>query len=150
FFGFGPSGTNWIPIAGDWDGDGFDSVGLYDPNSGNWYLKNSNSAGSADITFLYRPVNSTELIPVVGDWDGDGVDGVALYDRNTGTWYLKNALQAGPQDITYTYGPGQPTTLTPDPCNLSVPPNDVKEDWLPVAAHWTIGAIDSPGLYRRR
>jgi hypothetical protein len=149
-FGFGPAGTNWIPIAGDWDGDGFDSVGLYDPNSGYWYLKNSNSAGAADITFLYQPVVSSEAIPVVGDWDGNGTDGVALYDRKTGTWYLKNSLQAGSPDITYTYGPGQPITLTPDPCFLTIPPNDQKQDWLPIAGHWNIGSVDSPGLYVRR
>ena len=33
---FGPSNQSpdWIPIAGDWNGDGIDTIGLYDPSIG--------------------------------------------------------------------------------------------------------------------
>src|ERR1700730_9887863 len=46
-FAYGPSGQKMLPIAGDWDGDGKDSVGLFDPANGGWFLKNSNSDGIA-------------------------------------------------------------------------------------------------------
>ena len=36
-----------VPLAGDWDGNGFDGPGLY--RSRRWYLRNSNSTGPPDI-----------------------------------------------------------------------------------------------------
>ena len=42
------AGAGWIPISGDWNGDGIDTVGFYDQAGGIFYLKNSNSAGPAD------------------------------------------------------------------------------------------------------
>ena len=38
-------------MAGDWDGDGDDSVGVYRPSAGEFFLKNDNTAGFADATF---------------------------------------------------------------------------------------------------
>src|SRR5262249_29649839 len=43
-FAFGARG--WIPVVGDWDGDGKTTVGAFDPSTGTWYLRNSNSAGA--------------------------------------------------------------------------------------------------------
>ena len=37
------------PLAGDWDGDGIDSPGIY--RAGNFYLRNSNSSGGHDILY---------------------------------------------------------------------------------------------------
>jgi hypothetical protein len=45
-FTFGDSGD--ILVAGDWDGDGDDTVGVYRPSNGMFYAKNSNTGGSAD------------------------------------------------------------------------------------------------------
>lgn len=28
-FRFGPQESGWIPLTGDWDGDGIDGIGLY-------------------------------------------------------------------------------------------------------------------------
>src|SRR6266446_899660 len=44
-FAYGPTGQKLVPLAGDWDGNGNDSVGLYDPKTGAWYLKNANEGG---------------------------------------------------------------------------------------------------------
>ncbi len=35
-------------LAGDWNGDGIDTVALYRPSDGNWYVKLANSQGVAD------------------------------------------------------------------------------------------------------
>ena len=67
FFGFGPGGLGWKPIVGDYDGDGDETVGLYSPSNGFFFLRNANSPGAADLTFGYGPANVT---PLVGDWDG--------------------------------------------------------------------------------
>jgi hypothetical protein len=53
--------------VGDWDGDERDTVGVYVPATGAWFLRNANAPGPADLVFSYGPTNGT---PVVGDWDG--------------------------------------------------------------------------------
>ena len=53
------------PVAGDWDGNGTDTVGIY--RNGWFYLRNSNTNGIADLIFALG-VQGDE--PIVGDWDG--------------------------------------------------------------------------------
>ena len=47
FFSFGNLGD--VPVVGDFDGDGIDTVGVY--RSGSWYLRNSNSSGAHDLFY---------------------------------------------------------------------------------------------------
>jgi len=35
-------------VAGDWNGDGIDTVGVYRPSNGMIYIRNSNTQGVAD------------------------------------------------------------------------------------------------------
>ena len=44
-------GTGDGPLAGDWNGDGVDTIGIYRGNL--WYLRNSNTTGMADLYFQY-------------------------------------------------------------------------------------------------
>lgn len=60
---FGAPGD--LPIVGDWNGDGIDTVGVV--RQGQWFLRNSNSSGFADLQFFYG--TPTDL-PITGDWDG--------------------------------------------------------------------------------
>ncbi|MCK7492667.1 MAG: hypothetical protein MZW92_14790 [Comamonadaceae bacterium] len=57
-----------IPVVGDWDGDGDDTVGIYRAALGEWFLKNANEAGCADLNFTYGLVDEK---PLAGDWDGN-------------------------------------------------------------------------------
>ena len=59
------------PIVGDWDGNGTDTVGLYDPTDSIFYLRNSNTTGIAERGLL-RPSPRRGITPVVGDWTGGG------------------------------------------------------------------------------
>jgi len=52
-------------VAGDWNGDGIDTIGIY--RDGVFYLSNSNSTGFADIVFVLG--NSGDF-PIAGNWDG--------------------------------------------------------------------------------
>jgi hypothetical protein len=83
-FVFGPAGENIIPIAGDWNGDGFDTVGIYNSENAIFYLKNSLEPGDADI--MIRGIKSG-WIPITGDWDGDGADEVGEYDPESAIFY---------------------------------------------------------------
>jgi hypothetical protein len=50
-------------------GNGVDTVGLYRPQTGTFYLKDSNVGGVADVTFRFGPGNSS-WVPMAGDWNG--------------------------------------------------------------------------------
>src|SRR5262249_45465620 len=50
-FAFG--GPGWIPLVGDWNGDGTTTVGVFDPATATFYLKNTNQAGAPDYQFTY-------------------------------------------------------------------------------------------------
>jgi len=126
-FSYGPGNAGWVPLVGDWNGDGVDTVGLYVPASGMFYVRNSNTFGSADVAFTYGPVGGS-WIPVVGDWNGDGVDTIGLYNPGNGAFYLRNSNNTGVADITFTYGPAN-------------------AGWIPVVGDWNEDGVDTVGLY---
>lgn|GEM_PF-6619163 len=112
-FAFGVSGTEWDdrPIAGDWDGDGDDTIGVWRRAEAKFYLRNSNWAGSPDITPFAFGVSSPEAgdIAVAGDWDGDGDDTVGVWRASEGRWYLLNSNSAGSPDRVFDFGVSNPT-----------------------------------------
>src|SRR5262249_20413549 len=93
-FDYGPGGLGWLPLVGDWNGDGTDSVGLYAPASSTFFLRNSNTGGVADVTFGFG-AGGAGWIPITGDWDGDGVTTVGLYVPSSGTFFLRNSNTSG-------------------------------------------------------
>jgi hypothetical protein len=54
-------------------GDGIDTVGLYEPATGNWILHSTNAAAGTNTTFQF---GGSQYRPVVGDWNNDGTDTV--------------------------------------------------------------------------
>lgn len=104
---YGPkNNTTMIPLRGNWNGgDSIDGIGLYDPASGTFLLKNDPAtSGAADISIRFGPRPST-LLPVVGDWDDDGIDTIGLYNPATGTFLLRDTNTAGVADSTFRFGP---------------------------------------------
>jgi hypothetical protein len=75
-----------IPLAGDWDGDGKDTVSAYDPGAGRFFISNTPATGQAQFTFLY---GNPGAVPFVGDWDGDGKDNVGV--RMGAGFYLRTS-----------------------------------------------------------
>ncbi|MHB8793726.1 MAG: hypothetical protein ACYC6O_10385 [Thermoleophilia bacterium] len=120
------NGGGWMPLRGDWDGDGTSTVGLYDPTTATFYLRNSNTQGTADITFQYGNA-SQYWLPVVGDWDGNGTDTVGLYDQASAHFYLKNSHSGGAADVTFLYGNGG--------------------SWVPITGDWDGNGSTTVGLY---
>jgi len=64
------------PICGDWNGDSKATIGLYRPSNSNFFLRNTNTAGNADIAISYGLPND---YPVVGDWDGNKTTTIGLW-----------------------------------------------------------------------
>lgn len=106
---------------------GTDTVGLWRSSDRNWILRNSNSAGSTDLQFVYG--GATSDVPVVGDWNADGVDTVGYYRPSTLTFYLRNTNSAGAADITVT----PPFAQTGD---------------IPVSGDWDGDGVDTIGVFR--
>jgi hypothetical protein len=63
------------------------------------YLKNSNSTGFSDLSFVFG--NAGDKL-VAGDWNADGIDTVGIY-RN-GLFYLTNSNTTGFADIVFALG----------------------------------------------
>lgn len=125
-FGFGNANAGWIPLVGDWNGDGKDTAGLYDPVNAVFYLTNTNSATSPDISFKFGTPGAGWK-PIVGDWNGDGKDSVGFYDPRASVFYLRNGLSTGSAQIIVSFGvPGS--------------------NWTPVVGDWNGDGIDTVGL----
>jgi hypothetical protein len=104
-------------VVVDWTGSGKATVGVVDPATMTWYLRNRNSGGAADITpFAYGGVGWK---PVAGDWAGNGTSTPAAVDP-LGRWYIRNRNSAGAPDVgPFAYGLGA---------------------WAPVAGDWDFPA----------
>jgi hypothetical protein len=98
------------------------TVGVFRPNNGLLYLKNSNTTGFADIALNYGLGGD---YPVVGDWDGNGTTTIGIY-RN-GSFYLRNSNTVGFADLVFAFGmPGD----------------------QPIAGDWDGNGVDTIGIYR--
>lgn len=99
-----------LPVTGDWNGDGTDTPGTFDPATRTWRLRNSNTSGAPDLSFTFGGAGE---LPVTGDWNGDGTETVGTFDPSTGIWALRNANSAGNPDLAFVFKPGFQGALTP-------------------------------------
>lgn len=114
---FAAGGPGLLPLAGDWDGDGTESVGFHDPATGVVTYRNTMDAGDPDGSFAFEASGD---VFVLGDWTGDGIDTPGTLDSDTGVQLRYSNTTGGP-DETYPWGDGS---------------------WIPVAG--SFGALDSP------
>ena len=103
-FFFGNPGD--YPFMGDWDGDGVETPGLYRQSDGFVYLRNTNTAGPADIQFFFGNPGD---VPIAGDFNGNGSDTVSIYRPSNQTFYIINELGEnngglGAADFSYVFG----------------------------------------------
>jgi hypothetical protein len=83
-------GTGLTALTGDFDGDGRDDLAVYQPGTGNWYVRSLTGG------ILAWAVNwgGGGFTPVVGDFDGDGKADIGAYHTATGTWYVRTVSGA--------------------------------------------------------
>jgi alpha-tubulin suppressor-like RCC1 family protein len=110
-----------VPVVGDWDGDGIDTIGVF--RAGLFLLRNTNAAGEPDVT-LY--LGQWGDVPLAGDWDGDGQDSVGIYTAATGIFQLRNGLADGAAEIVVPWGGAA---------------------YLPVVGDWDGNGVTTIGLY---
>jgi hypothetical protein len=68
-FKFGGANPDNLPLSGDWNGDGYQSVGVYEPYSGTVRLKSANRGGFADHVLLFGVPGAVSM-PIAGNWNG--------------------------------------------------------------------------------
>ncbi|GAA4209818.1 hypothetical protein GCM10023074_55400 [Microbispora amethystogenes] len=113
-----------VPITGDWDGDGKDTVSTYDPTTGRFFISNDPATGQAQYTFMYGDPNA---VPLVGDWDGDGKDNIGV--RMGNKFYMRTSPVTTATETTRSVAYG-------DTGNL------------PVIGDWDGDGKDSQGIAR--
>jgi hypothetical protein len=113
-----------IPVAGDWNGNGVDTIGAY--QDGRWRL-DTNGDGQLDERDQQFSFGRPGDRPVVGDWDGDGIDQIGIV-RN-GSWMLDSNSNGELDLLDQVFGLG-----------------DVTEN--PLVGDWDGDGIDQPGVYR--
>ncbi len=100
-FLFGDRGDK--PYVGDFNGDGIDTIGLYQDSSGLMYFRNTNDEGIPDVQFAYGDLRDRAF---AGDWNGDGAASVGVFRPSNGTMYLRYQNSSGPADEAFEYGGG--------------------------------------------
>jgi Tol biopolymer transport system component len=103
-----PDGTNPVDItaslegpvntAATWRPQPLGPVGLVDPSTGLWYLRDE--WGVIDSFYYGNPGD----VPFLGDWDGDGIETPGLYRQSDGYVYLHNSNTQGIADIRFFFG----------------------------------------------
>jgi len=79
-----------IPVVGDWNGSGTEEIGVFRPNTGEWFL-DFNGNGQWDgcrIDKCLGQFGGKGDLPVVGDWNGTGEVRIGVFRPNTGEWFL--------------------------------------------------------------
>jgi hypothetical protein len=98
-FLFGNPGDN--PVAGDWDGDGIDEVGLHRESTGFFYWRNTLNTGVADGEIFFGDPGDRF---VSGDWGTvDGKDTPGLFRPSDVTFYFRHTLTQGVADSSFAW-----------------------------------------------
>jgi hypothetical protein len=97
--------TDAVPVAGDFDGDGIDTVSLFAPSLGRWYINHNATGWTLTGSFAVGAVPAY-VQPLAGDWDGDGIDGIAVYDPLERKLYVNNRTdgdRSTEQQVTFAW-----------------------------------------------
>jgi len=125
-FVFSDASPDWLPVDGDWDGNGADSVGAYNISTSVWVLTNNNSSTTPTYpAFAFG--GGPGVVPVRGDWDGNGVDSIGMFNFNTSRWILSNGI-VSEAAVNYNFVYGAAGSY-------------------PVVGDWDGDGIDTVGLY---
>ncbi|HYI12644.1 MAG TPA: SBBP repeat-containing protein [Thermoanaerobaculia bacterium] len=73
-----------LPLGGDWDGDGLDTVAFFRPSTTTFFQIDDFTAGVARSFVFGAPGD----LPLAGDWEGNGTDDVGVFRPSDRTMRL--------------------------------------------------------------
>jgi hypothetical protein len=118
-----------VPLIGDFNGDGCDTVSIFRPAEHRFYVINrlgEGTAGLGEADFSFTFGNPGDK-PFAGDFDGNGVDDIGLHRESTGLMYMRYSLTPGAADVSFVFGdPGDKV----------------------MASDWNGSGVDSVAVYR--
>jgi len=127
FYAMGGNSATYLPMVGDWTGDGRTKIGYY--NKGFWALDlNGNGTFDAGDGFYSIGGNAGET-PLLGDWNGDKRTKVGVYLNGTFTLDYDGDGKFTAADKLYT--------------GFSYVPGD-----QPVVGDWSGSGTTKIGIYR--
>jgi len=100
-----------LPLAGDFDGDGKDTISVYRPSQSKVYVSNAIPAnGTAIVASNDYFFGDPGDLPFVGDFNGIGPDTIGLYRQTTGFVYYADTHgpNGGVAPTTNSYFFGNP------------------------------------------
>ena len=104
-FPFGLLFNRGVPLAGDWDGTGGDTIAIYYPGLGSFLLRWTNTGGDPDQVIKNGPIGQ-DLLPLAGYWKKEitraRLETTGLYNPG-GNIYLCSPRFFGGADLTRTY-----------------------------------------------
>lgn len=103
------------------------TIGLHNPSTSVFYLRNANSSGPASATFGFGPAG-LGWRPLTGDWNSNGQTTIGLYSPSTSAFYLRNSNSGGPANVSFGFGPAG-------------------SGWRPLTGDWNGNGQTTVGLY---
>jgi hypothetical protein len=89
------------PFAGDFNGDGIDTVGLHRESTGLVYFRDSHTQGVADNEYFFGDPDDRL---VAGDWTGVGFSTPALFRPSESRLYFRHTNTQGIADNSFLLG----------------------------------------------
>jgi hypothetical protein len=101
------------PLVGDWNGDGIETVGVFQKGSATFILSNDFNGTNDVPPFTFGQLGS---LPLSGDWNGDGIDTIGVFNPNTGVMALNNTNTSGTGigDLVFNFGQNGDVPLAGD------------------------------------
>jgi len=87
----------------DFDGDGMDDIGVYNPSDGIWYILSSQDGTIEQFSWGWSTVSR-----LPGDFDGDGISDLVVYDWGNALWYIRESSTGTMRQEQWGWGGASP------------------------------------------
>lgn len=83
-------GLSDVPVSGDYDGDGLTDLGVWRPDTGEWWILKSSNTYDQNNPTVFRWGKLGD-VPVQADFDGDEKADFAVFRTTENRWYIRSS-----------------------------------------------------------